>query len=94
MLGFYFILSTSWPIKSFPAAMKCILQPELLNHLPHLCHIMNYSTLIHPDPTPASLFYLLIFEEDFSDVQRWVQETARWLLAEALDWTRRTELHI
>lgn len=94
MLAFYFILSTSWPIKSFPAAMNRILRPELLNHLPHPCHLINNSILLHPDldPAPASLFCPLIYEEYFSDVQWWLQKTARWLLAELLDWTRRTKL--
>lgn len=77
MLGFYFILSTSWPINSFPAAMKCILRPELFNHLLHPCHVINNSILLHPDPAPASLLYALIYEENFSDVQWWLQETAR-----------------
>lgn len=91
MLGFYFILSTSWQINSFPAAMN-----ELLNHPPHPCCLINNSILLHPDPdpAPASLFYPLIYEENFSDVQWWLQETARWLLAEVLNWTRRTKLQI
>lgn len=48
--------------------MKDIAWPELLQPASTSLLCYKYSTLLQPDPAPAGLLYLLLYEENFSDV--------------------------